>query len=239
MGSVRFLSFRRKCDGMRDAWFVLDTLLAAMMAIETWVMPAFFLASSSNTKGLGNSSVLTLLRLLRLLRLARMARLMRAVPELMVLLKGLGVASRSVLCTLALLLVIIYIFAIAFTQITEDTTLGDDRFESVLRSMSTLLLQATLPDLADIVEEAGREHWLYALALLIFILLASLTVMNMLIGVLVEVVGIVSAVENEQRTVNFVKQRMLTMLTASGVDEFEMSHHKISRHDFEKLLLNR
>ena len=44
-----------------------------------------------------------LVRLLRLTRMARMARLLRAMPELLVLIKGMVVAMRSVFFTLCLL----------------------------------------------------------------------------------------------------------------------------------------
>ena len=54
--------------------------------------------------------------------------------------------------------------------------------------MSTLLLRGTLPDMADLVEDVGRVNIIYAAFMLFFILLASLTVLNMLVGVLCEVV---------------------------------------------------
>ena len=47
---------------------------------------------------------------------------------------------------------------------------------------------------------------LYMLVGLVFILLASLTVMNMLIGILCEVVSVVSSVEKEQLVLSFVKE---------------------------------
>ena len=71
--------------------------------------------------------------------------------------------------------------------------------------MSTLLLRGTLPDMADLVEDVGRVNIIYAAFMLFFILLASLTVLNMLVGVLCEVVSVVSAVEKESMTVQFVK----------------------------------
>ena len=48
--------------------------------------------------------------------------------------------------------------------------------------------------------ENGQENFLYGLSLLIFVVLAPLTVMNMIVGVLVEVVGIVAAAEQEAST---------------------------------------
>merc|ERR1719238_949517 len=107
----------------------------------------------------------------------------------MIMLKGMKVAMRSVITTLFLLMLIIYVFSIAFTQVLVDTEVGRESFNTVLDSCNSLLLRGVLPDQASIVEELGDEHPLYRLAILIYILLASLTVMNMLVWVLCEVVS--------------------------------------------------
>merc|ERR1712032_215892 len=182
----------------------------------------------------GNTSFLKVIRLFRLSRVARMAKLLHAVPELMILIKGLTVAARSVFCTLGLLVIIVYVFALAFRQLCEGTALGEQRFDSVSKSMSTLFLDATLPDLSAIVNEAGDESIGFAMLLMVFILLGSLTLLNMLVGILVEVVSVVSAVENEQLTVNFVKQKLQTLKHSETI---ENSIDRISRHEFEKLLV--
>jgi hypothetical protein len=167
--------------------------------------------------------------------MARMVRLLRANPELMVLVKGMTVATRSVIFTLTLLTIIIYVFAIAFTQLAEGTELAVERFSSVPAAMSTLLLWGTLPDMADLVEQVGGVNPLYSVLMLIFILLASLTVLNMLIGVLCEVVSVVSAVEKEQMTVQFVKSKLLQLIETCGVDRD--GNKFISRDEFATLLV--
>merc|ERR1719359_1155504 len=154
-----------------------------MMVMETWILNiVFFLLGESGKGGLGDASILRIVRLLRLTRMARMVRLLRALPELMILVKGGSVAARSVFFTLVLLVILIYVFSIAFTQLAHGTDLEDDYFPSVSKSMSTLLLRGALPDLADFVERVGGESFLFAILLLIFILLSSLTVLNMLVG---------------------------------------------------------
>mmetsp|Transcript_109754 Transcript_109754/g.199844 ORF Transcript_109754/g.199844 Transcript_109754/m.199844 type:complete len:728 (-) Transcript_109754:68-2251(-) len=232
---VRFMAFKKKRNGLKDAWFVFDSSLVFMMVMETWVLTLIIaMTSSSNTGFGGNASILRLLRLLRLTRMARMARLLRALPELMILVKGIAVATRSVLFTLLLLMLIIYVFAIAFTSLTKGTELGDKYFKRVPMAMDTLLLGGTLPDHQDIVDEVGAEHVLLKILFLIFMLLASLTVMNMLMGVLVEVVSVVSAVEKEQMVVNFVKHQLQSLLHTSGLDAD--GDNQISKAEFENLL---
>jgi len=233
---IRFMAFRIKRDCLRDAWFVFDSALVIMMVMETWVMSAVLLITDQGSgASLGDASILRLVRLLRLTRMARMARLLRAMPELMILIKGISVATRSVFFTLCLLTIIIYVFGVAFTQLSEDTSLEKKYFDTVPDAMNSLLLMGVLPDLAEFVNGVGKEHVAFGILLLFFILLSSLTVMNMLVGVLVEVVSVVSSVEKEQMTVQFVKTMIQSMLENSGLDADHDKH--ISRPEFESLLL--
>merc|ERR1712190_672808 len=110
---------------------------------------------------------------------------MRAIPELIVLLKGIGVAARSVSAVFMLWLIIIYIFAVIFVQIAEgDMKTGD--FENVPTAMNTLLLDGILPDTSDIVNSGAQENPVFWPLIMSFVLLASLTLSYMLIGVLVQ-----------------------------------------------------
>merc|ERR1719238_1912611 len=100
--------------------------------------------------------------------------------------------------------------------------------------MNTLLLRGTLPDMADLVEDVGAENPAFTGLMLVFILLSSLTVMNMLVGVLCEVVSVVSSVEKEQMTVQFVKQKLIVMLTKSGlVSGLKKEEMLLSKREFE------
>merc|ERR1712056_66349 len=85
------------------------------------------------------------------------------------------------------------------------------------------------------VDEVGGENIIYGGLLLLFILLASLTVMNMLVGVLVEVVSTVAAVEKEQMEVSFVRQHLMRMMDHQGLDAD--ADERISKKEFEDLLL--
>lgn len=232
---VRFMSFKKKRNCLRDGWFVFDTALVSLMVFETWVLTLVFIVTAGgNSSGVGNVSILRMLRLLRLTRMARMARLLRAMPELMILIKGMTVAARSVFFTLILLLVFIYVFAIAFVQLLDDSDMKEEYFRTVPKSMSTLLLDGTLPDHEEIVSLIATENWIYGAVFLFYMLLGSLTVMNMLVGVLVEVVSVVSSVEKEQMVVNFVKVQLQQMMQTSGLDA---NHDNlISKSEFQTLL---
>lgn len=182
-----------------------------------------------------------------------MAKLLRTMPELMLLIKGIVVATRSVFFTLALLAIIIYVFAIIFMQLAKDVpdlglrrdfvpTSGNatvaeleylyfDRFGS---SMHTLLFEAVLPDLKDFMNEIMRGGWIFASTMMIFILLGSVTMMNMLVGVLVEVIKTVSEIEREQLEVSFVKKIFSDMITKMNLDAD--GDNRISKEEFDTLL---
>merc|ERR1719183_2324862 len=85
-----------------------------------------------------DASMLRLVRIVKILRLSRLARLMRAVPEIIILLKGIGAAARSVMSLFASWLIIIYVFAVFFVQTTPHSM---EKFDSVPRGMNTLLLE--------------------------------------------------------------------------------------------------
>eukprot|EP00443_Scrippsiella_acuminata_P073088 CAMPEP_0115451988 /NCGR_PEP_ID=MMETSP0271-20121206/42361_1 /TAXON_ID=71861 /ORGANISM="Scrippsiella trochoidea, Strain CCMP3099" /LENGTH=211 /DNA_ID=CAMNT_0002878299 /DNA_START=35 /DNA_END=666 /DNA_ORIENTATION=+ len=56
---VRYKSFRVKCNGLRDPWFVFDSCLVFMMVMETWVMASIMLlVGGAGAGGLGNASIL-------------------------------------------------------------------------------------------------------------------------------------------------------------------------------------
>jgi len=233
----RYLSFRRKQDGLRDSWFVFDTVLVFMMVLETWVMNAIVLMFGGGGSGaVGNASVLRIFKLARLTKMARMARLLRAMPELVVLIKGMAIAMRSVFFTFTLLTGIMYIFAIAFVQLMKGTDAGLLYFPDVPSAMNSLLLDAVMPDEAAIIEGVGADGWIFKVMLLVYILLASLTVLNLLVGVLCEVVSVVSSVEKETLLVNYVKGTLLEMLQREGLDAD--GDQMISRVEFEALLEN-
>merc|ERR1719422_771273 len=158
-----------------------------MMVLETWVVTIIMLAQSgsgsSGGSGVGDASILRMARLLRLSRMARMVRLFRAMPELLILVKGIIAATRSVLFTLILLIMLLYVFAIALRQLTDGTAIGEEHFQSVLAAMYTLLIDGTFMDnLGTVVRELGKENPLCCVMFWMFVLLSSCTVMNMLIG---------------------------------------------------------
>merc|ERR1712176_1535938 len=110
----------------------------------------------------------------------------------------------------------------------------EDTFSDVPTGMLALLLDGVLPDQAVFVRKMWSEHWVFGLAALAFILIASLTIMNLLVGVLVEVVNVVSFAEKEHLQAEFVKASLLSCITGGCINE--NGDYLISKAEFENIL---
>jgi len=229
---TRFLSFRKKCDALRDAWFVFDGFLVSLMTWETWIMVAMFLLSGGHHSGhsaMRSSSVFRVFRVFRLSRIARMARLFRSVPELALLVRGMMMALRSVFVTLCMLILVVYIFAILFVQTLSDTKAGTGHFENMPQAMNFLLLQVVCGFDAGFFTAMLDVSWLSYSFWLLFLLIGNLTIMNMLIGILCQVVSDVAEAQAEEdflKDVEFEVGHVLQTLDEDGsksltADEFE------------------
>jgi len=232
---IRFMAFRSKADIKKDSWFMFDSVLVLFMALETWVVSILVLATNGGlSASSGSASVLKVVRLFRMTRAARVARLLKAVPELMVIGRGIVIVARTVIVIMCLLFMIIYTFAIIFTQLAKGTDLEKNvhpnaKCSDMVTTMSTLLLGGILPDFAPTTEDFAAEDFFFAAFFFMFILLAYVTIMNMLIGVLVEVVAVVASVEKETNQVAAVKRVLLKWTPDTdldgdcriGVDEFK------------------
>jgi len=230
---IRFAAFRKKLDCFRDHWFKFDTVLVAFMVLETWIMPILASAGGGGGAPTGNLSIL---RLLRLLRLTRMARLMRSVPELLTLIKGMVAATRSVFSTMVLLILSMYVFGIVFTQAFMKDPQLSYMFDCMGMSMLTLFVNGTLLDdltsvLGEIAEYGGHA---YAWVFIVYILLAAFTVLNMLIGVLCEVVTKTAAEEQEAMMIREVQVQLKEVFDEIDEDKSGL----ISQEEFSVMSKN-
>jgi len=237
---VRFLAFERKCQCLRDAWFVFDLALVVMMVAETWVMNIVILAlaslGGSGANFLGDASILRMARLMRLTRLLRMARLIRLVPELLILVKAIASAGRSVGFTLLLLGICLYVFAIAFRMTLEGTTVGTDRFYNVPISMHSLFMHGTFLDaVSDVMQELLNDNLIGFVLMYFFIILSAVTIMNMLIGILCEVITAVADAEKNALQVSWTTEVMQKCLE-EGVDTDKDG--QIDRAEFRDMIEN-
>jgi hypothetical protein len=227
---ARLCAFRNKVECVRDLWFVFDTALLAMMVFETWILFTVSAVVGGESRT-WPTDLLRLCRLARFMRVARISRLLRSIPELTVITRGLLVVTRTVFFICVLLTALVYVFAILFVQFARDTNLNSDgRYENVASAMLTLVLGGLIPDMAPMTYEFAKENALFAALFLLFILFGFITIMNMLIGVLVQVVGVVASVESETNQLTQVKRLLLD--SDMGLKE----HEFISSQDIAMLL---
>jgi len=91
-----------------------------------------------------------------------------------------------------------YVFAIAMTQLSIGTEFRETYFQGVALSMYTLFIHGTFLDSLSGFVDAVREESTVCLATLtVFAVLSALTLLNMLIGVLCEVVSAIASTEKE------------------------------------------
>eukprot|EP00439_Symbiodinium_sp_Y106_P084360 s813_g25.t1 len=214
--SIRFLAFSSTWRWSRDFWFLFDLFLVMSMAIQVWLLPLLDSMLQSNHVGtiFADTGIIRVARLLRLSRLLRMSQLLHLFPEVLILvtpvkhLKAIAAALRSVVFTLALLLMILYVFAIAFTQLTRGTGCARQYFSSVPASMQTLFISgALLDEVGTLMNDLLAENLYFSLTLMYtFVIMSAITVMNMLIGVMCEVISAVASAEKEAIQVQWLRK---------------------------------
>jgi len=225
---VRFLAFKHKRNCLKDAWFVFDSFLVSLMVLETWCLSAILLLSGSSGSG-GVALPTGPLRLLRLLRLSRLVRLLRSLPDLLTLVNGIFAASKAVTSSLVLIIVLNYVFAIMMHMFLKDVVALHDDFRTLGLTMWTLAMDGTFMDSTkerlDLLRSLESDPdfdsamaWMMILVMFAYILLTNITVMNMLIGVLCEVVSEVKGRDQEKIAITFMKQHLRGMLEALDVD---------------------
>ena len=129
--------------------------------------------------------------------MARVAKLLRKVPELTVLAKAVAIAARAVVSTVVLLFTLAYVFSIVVRYLALGTPTEDLYFKSVPFGMKMLFLWSAMPDIVHYVNELGSHNLVVSFLVVTFVMIVGMALLNMLIGVLCEVIGTVSTVEKE------------------------------------------
>jgi hypothetical protein len=230
---VRFMSFKHKRNCFRDAWFTFDAFLVTLMVAETWVLPIALAGAKLPID-------VQFLRLLRLLRLARMVRLLRGLPELLALVKAMGAAIRSVSTVCFLLIILVYVFAILHTMMLGGIP-GKMRevFGTIPLAMTTLFYAGTLgdgiwdlwKDLEQVGHDGDSRGYIFLVVFFAYVFLSMFTILNMLIGVLCEVVTAVSEQSKEETLIDYVRDTLLHVLNEIDAD----GNGTVSRVEFAQL----
>merc|ERR1719326_1750452 len=148
------------------------------------------------------------------------------------MIKGMITATKSAGYTLGLLMLINYVFSIALRNVSPAGAQSTQRFfSSVPEAMHNLVIFCTFGDaLSEITLEVKADSSVCFVLIWVFVCLSALTVMNMLIGVLCEVISAVAEEEKESMMVDKVNDKFKDIvkdLDTSGDgtlswDEFQM-----------------
>lgn len=228
---VRFLGYKVKSHSCTDISYLFDLALVTLMVGETWILA--FIGPIDALKQV------SILRLLRLTRLLRMGKLLRYLPELQLIVKGMIAAVRSVSCAGILLILVLYVFAIIFTNeyhqgLKEDDdpdlTVAEVFFGSMGKSMRHLLIMGTILDDLTACTNAIRasESIPMLLVFMVCIIISSFTIFNMLIGILCEVMEATSDSEKRSNQEIEITQVMLGFFSTMDID----GNGLISRQEF-------
>ncbi|CAE7244692.1 Cacna1d [Symbiodinium pilosum] len=225
---IRFFGFKPWYSCCRDPWFMFDLALVILMVLETWVLPLVELLGSGGP----DMSGLSTLRLLRLLRLTRMVRFMRFFPELLTLVRGMVRAMQSVAWILLFLLIVTYVFAIIFTSqlgtpnytrppdlIDAEDPLAPELFSDMGSSMMSLFTHGILGDnlhyfLITLREDSIPLMWLG----IVFLVLCGISLLNMLIGILCQVIADSSEEEAKAREQTDLERLLLELFQAADTN---------------------
>lgn len=176
--------------------------------------------------------------------------MLRSLPELMIMIKGMMSAACSVGYTLGLLLLVTYVFAIAIRNLVpaasafepiedkygwqvDQEAIETTYFFSVVESMHTLIIFGTFCDaLSDFLYAVKAQSTPCFLLSWVYICLASLTIMNMLIGVLCEVISAVASEEKESMIVDQVNEKFGNIVKELDTD----GDGDLSWEEFQQIL---
>jgi len=192
----------------KEAWNLCDFALVVLAIVDTWILSAVV----QDAEGGGNLRVLSVLRVIRMMRLARLIRLLRSFRELWLIVNGLIESMKTLFWVSLLLVLFLYVCAIFLTmQVGKNDLMymeyrklsgGWDYqkyFGTVPASMYTLFQMLTLESWADgVARHVVSNQPVLALFFLIFLLITTFGLLNLVVGVIVENT-LTAAANNEEK----------------------------------------
>ena len=163
---IRFIGEPKKLNFFKSGWNVFDTLIVLISLIP---IP-------------NNSSFL----LLRLLRVFRVLRIISVVPELKKIIEALLSSVKRVFYVGLLLFIILYIYATIGSILFSINI--PERWGDVGVAMITLFQVLTLSSWEQVMLPLQDVYWWAWIYFFSFIIICGITMLNLLIAILVDVV---------------------------------------------------
>ena len=163
---IRFIGEPHKRTFFRNGWNVFDTVVVGVSLIPIGPGPSVLIA--------------------RLLRIFRVLRIISVMPELKVLIECLLKSLPRILYTSLLLFIVMYIYAAAGSLLFEFT--DPERWANIAAALFTLTQVLTLSSWEQVFLPLQAVHWWAWIYFYSFIAIGSVTILNLIIAVLVDVV---------------------------------------------------
>ena len=163
---IRFIGEPKKINFLKSGWNLFDTFIVLISLIP-----------------ISNSSSFLLLRLLRVFRVLRIISI---IPELKLIIEALLGSIKRVFYVSLLLFIILYIYAtIGSILFSSDIP---QRWNDVGVSMITLFQVLTLSSWEQVMLPLQDVYWWAWIYFFSFIIICGITMLNLLIAILVDVV---------------------------------------------------
>ena len=191
--SLRLYSRRKKF--FEELWNVADVVLVLLSMLSTWILPFVYSDVSTNMYVLSST-----IRLVRIMTVGRLARVLSGFRELWSVISGFVDAIKTLLWVSIFLVFLLYIGAVFVTiEIGQNPDIYEpykfisggwdyqEYFGSVGRSMLTLFQIVTLDDWSNgIARHVMTNQPAMCIFFLLFVLLTSFGLMNIITGIIVE-----------------------------------------------------
>ena len=164
---IRFIGEKDKKNFLKDGWNVFDTIIVAISLIP---IP-------------NNSSFLVL----RLLRIFRVLRLISVIPELKKIIEAILASIKRVFFVSLLLFIILYIYATMGSILFGKD--DPERWADLGISLITLFQVLTLSSWENVMLPMQAVYWWAWIYFFSFISICSITILNLVIAILVDVVN--------------------------------------------------
>jgi len=182
-----------------------------------------------------------------LFKLTRMARLMQAFPELVTMIKGLVRSLRAISSSMILIGLMVYVWAIMMHMLMKEEYEFNENlwkenmlgFATITQCIWTLLMDGTLmldnsaPLMTSLIFSTKFNYILAGALFLSYALLSAMLILQMLIGVLCDVVSRVGSEQRDATAIGLVKQELL-----EDLKEFDGGDGKISQQELLKVMHN-
>ena len=163
---VRIAGESKKIDFFKDPWNAFDFIIVSVSLIPL--------------EGVNNIIIA------RLLRVFRVLRLVTHVPQFKIIINAFLISIPRVLYVIGLMFIIFYIYAVIGSHNFKDV--DPSRWGNLFLSLWTLFQVATLegwPDIMMVQFLDNSWNWIYFFT---FILIIALILMNMIVGVIIDVI---------------------------------------------------